>query len=300
MERLLRHSRPESRTGPHANWDDLKMTHEDHDHGRAEARPDRPSRRRFVAAGGAVAGAAWASPSILRVDRAAASAGSCTPQNVAWSGLSGSGPYTATGSSGAVSISATITPMLGGGTSSISVSGGSIIVRMFNHPIGAYYDISMSFSAPGGTICEAATRILDVDQNGRGMGCATVSRFRDEITNLTGTGLSVTPQGGVVQSPPGTWGAFGPTNPTSGTPGNGCKTTNAENLLLNWSAPGGVTGGGFRYQAATPPGTSTTLDLQLIIIEPMSLCVLGAAASAARGPVLSAPSLARSGGVESD
>jgi hypothetical protein len=106
-----------------------------------------------------------------------------------------------------------------------------------------------------------ANTVLDLDQNGRGLGCAANSRFRDELSNLSGTGLVVTTQGNLTEVSAGVYAST-----------LNCKTTDTENLVMTWTNGGGVTGGGFRWTAATPPGTNQRLDLQLIKVLPFSVC----------------------------
>lgn len=234
-----------------------------------ESAPDEGlSRRQVLLRGGAAAGLAWATPSVLRVDRAGADVFSCVDQTVAWTSISGSNPWTVTGSSGDITITATVRATTTG-TGETYLSGGQIIQRMRNgHSIGDFFDTALSFSHASGQICQATSRVLDADQNGRGLGCPTNSRFRDEISNLTGVGLSLSTQGNLAEVSPGVYAST-----------LNCKTTDTENLVMTWTNGPGVTSGGFRWTAATPPGTDPTLDLQLIKIEPFTVCATVAAAA---------------------
>lgn len=241
-------------------------------------------RRRRLLAAGAVSAAAWAAPAVLRVDRAVAGPGSCVDNSVQWSGLTQAGNvYTATGSSGGLTITAVIQAFLRRrARPQVFLSGGQVVIAMSRHRVGEQWTIDLSFGSTVGPICTATTTLLDIDQNGRGLGCATNSRFRDEITSLYGPGLIAVPQGGLAQVPldPGTWASSLP-----------CKTTNTENLGLTWVDAAGVAGGGFVWRAGIPPGTSQRLDRQLIIMTPMTLCVAGTATGSpsALEPTLSSP-----------
>ncbi len=233
---------------------------------------DPDSRRRFLVAGAATAGVAWAAPAVLRVDRAAAAPGSCIPFTVPWSGVSRVGStWTATATSGDLTVTASIAARLARrATGTVAVVGSDLVVQMSGQAIGDDFVVSLAFAATSGTILEASTTIVDVDQNGRGLGCATTSRFRDEITSLSGPGLSLTPSGSVVEGPPGTWATA-----------LVCKTNDTETLGLSWSAASGVTAGGFRWVAGTPPGTGGGgLDLQLIKLTPVVMCAQGVAPAA--------------------
>lgn len=238
----------------------------------ASPRDQAPSRRQVLLGGGAAAGMAWAAPAILRVDRAGADVFSCVDQTVAWSGIAGANPWTVTGTSGDITVTATVTANTTG-IGETYLSGGVLIQRMRNgHSIGDFFDTSIAFSHGSGTICQASSRILDADQNGRGLGCPTNSRFRDEISNLSGVGLSVGTQGNVAEVSPGVYAST-----------LNCKTTDTENLVLTWTNGPGVTGGGFRWTAATPPGNNPNLDLQLIKLEPFTVCATVAAAATLTG-----------------
>jgi hypothetical protein len=235
-------------------------------------------RRDFLAGAAATTAAAWAAPAVLRVDRAAAAPGSCLLTEIRWTGGSfAGGVYTITGSDGGVDVQARIRPILSRrARPSVYLSGGRIVTAMSRHEIGDRWVIDLAFNGNGVTICSAETTLLDVDQNGRGLGCSTRSRFRDEITSLSGLGLAVAPTGSVIESPPGTWAST--TN---------CKSTNTENLMLTWEDPGGVVAGGFEWQAGRPPGRSRGPDLQLILISPLTLCTLSTPITAVgRSPAL--------------
>ncbi len=237
--------------------------------------PDGTTRRRdFLRGAVATTAAAWAAPSVLRIDKAAAAPGSCILNTINWSGGSfASGVYTMVGSDGGIDIEARIRPVLHRrGRPSVSISAGRIFLGMDRHRVGNRWVVDLSFIGNGVTVCSAETTIIDVDQNGRGLGCATNSRFRDEITSLTGPGLSVTPIGSVMEGPPGTWAS---TNP--------CKSTNSDNLRLNWDDPAGVVAGGFEWRAGTPPGRSRGPDRQIIFISPLTLCTLSTPTTAVRG-----------------
>lgn len=144
------------------------------------------------------------------------------------------------------------------------------------HSIGDFFDTVFTFSHTSGAICQATTTVLDLDQNGRGLGCVANSRFRDELSNLCGTGLTLSTQGNLVEVSAGVYAST-----------LNCKTTDTENLVMTWTNGDGVTGGGFRWTAATPPGTDPILDLQLIKVVPFSVCATVPAtltsAPAARG-----------------
>ncbi|MDH3705990.1 MAG: hypothetical protein OES57_07970 [Acidimicrobiia bacterium] len=238
--------------------------------------------RRQLLVGAAAAGAVWTAPSIVRRDAVAAAVGSCAPITVNWTSVSGSNPtYTANGSSGTVTITATITANLStGATPSVFISGNRIILTASGHQIGDYYDVAFSFTdSSGAAVCTASTTIIDIDQNGRGLGCPTNSRFRDEITNLTGPSLVTTPTANVIESPPGTWAS-----------NINCKTSDTQQLALAWTDSAGVSGAGFRYLKGTPPGTDTTLDYQLIKVDPVTMCIETTGSGAAPP---SAPAIAR-------
>lgn len=229
-----------------------------------------PTRRHVLLGGTAAAGTAWAAPSVLRVERAAADVFSCVDQTIAWTAVSGSNPWTATATSGDITIQAVITANTTG-IGETYLSGGAVIQRMRSgHSIGDFFDTVLTFSHANGSICQATSTILDVDQNGRGLGCATNSRFRDEISNLTGAGLTLSTQGNLAEVTPGTYAST-----------LNCKTADTENLVMTWTAGSGVTGGGFRWTAATPPGTDPTLDLQLIKLIPFTVCATVPTAPAA-------------------
>ena len=258
----------------------------------AASRPD-PGRRRLLI-GAAVAGAAWTAPSIVRRDAVAAATGSCTPTTVNWTSVSGSNPnYTATGTSGTVTITATITANLSGGsTPSVFISGTRLMLAVSNHQIGDYYDVAFSFSESGGAaVCTASTTVIDIDQNGRSLGCPTNSRFRDEISNLTGPSLVTTPTANVVESPAGTWGSS-----------INCKTSDIQNLGLAWSDDNGVSGAGFRYTMATPPGSDTNLDYQLTKVDPVTMCIenTGGGAPVGGAPAIAPAPLSLSSGPDQD
>lgn len=207
---------------------------------------------------------------MLAVDRASAAPFSCVDQTIAWSSVSGSNPWTATAVSGSITITATITAV-STGTTEVYLSAGNVVQRMSaGHSIGDFFDTAIVFSDSSGTICQASTTVLDIDQNGRGLGCATTSRFRDELSNLSGPGLSVTPQGNLAEVSPGVYAST-----------LNCKTTDTENLVMTWAVPSGVLSGGYRWTAATPPGTDPTLDLQLIKMVPFTVCATVAAGPAA-------------------
>ena len=163
--------------------------------------------------------------------------------------------------SGDVSVTAVITANTTG-VSETYLSGGQLIQRMSaGHSIGDFFDTVFMFTHASGAICQATTTVLDLDQNGRGLGCAANSRFRDELSNLSGTGLVLTTQGNLTEVSAGVYAST-----------LNCKTTDTENLVMTWTNGGGVTGGGFRWTAATPPGTNQRLDLQLIKVLPFSVC----------------------------
>ena len=233
-----------------------------------QGRPDGggPSRRQVVLGGAAAAGSAWAAPSILRVDRAAAAPGSCVEQTIAWNSVSGSNPWTATATSGPVTVTVTISAASTGAVNAY-LSGGNLITSCGPpHSIGDTFDFTVAFSNSAGVVCSARSRILDADQNDIGLGCPTVSRFRDEISNLTGAGLTTTTEGGLTEVSPGVFASS-----------LSCKTGDTENLILDWTVRTGVTGGGFRWTMGSPPNGSTTLDFQLIKLEPFTVCVTGGA-----------------------
>ena len=232
----------------------------------ASRSPAGPSRRQMLLGGAAAAGTAWVAPSVLQVDRAAASPGSCADVTIGWGSVTGSGPWTATASSGSVTITVTITASTTG-TPNAYLSGGNLITSAGSgHSIGDTFDFSIAFSDSAGTICSATSRILDVDRNGRGLGCPTNSRFQDEIRNLTGAGLTTSTQGGLAEAAPGVF--ISSLN---------CKTGDTENLVVTWAVDAGVTSGGYRWRLGTPPGTDPTLDFQLIKLEPFTVCTTSAA-----------------------
>ncbi len=222
--------------------------------------------RRHMLVGTAAVGATWAAPSIVRLDRAAAAAGSCVPKSVTWSSISGpvGNVYTATGSNGSTSVTAQIQRSLSSGaTPSVFLSGGRVIIGMRNHQIGDRWRIRLSFTdSAGGVICQASTTLLDIDRNGRGLGCPYNSRFEDNIDQLTGPGLVTTTFGNLTEAPAGNFVST-----------LTCKTSDTENLGLSWSSGGNITGAGFNWRAGTPPGTDTNLDYQLIKMQPMTVCV---------------------------
>lgn len=182
--------------------------------------------------------------------------------------MTGSGPWTATGTSGTVTVTANVTASSTGTVSTYLNSGNVIMACGPGHSIGDTFDVSLSFSDSGGTICSASSQILDIDRNGIGLGCATNSRFQDEISNLTGAGLSVTTQGGVSEVTPGVYRST-----------LNCKTTDTENLTVTWAVAAGVSTGGFRWTMGTPPGTDTNLDFQLIKLVPFTVCTTSLPAS---------------------
>jgi hypothetical protein len=237
-----------------------------------------PSRRQVLLAGGAAAGVTWAAPAVLRVDRAAAELASCIDQTIAWTSVAGTNPWTATAVSGDI----TITVQVIANTTGIGetyLSGGLLIQRMRNgHSIGDFFDTTITFSHASGTICQASSRVLDLDQNGRGpaLGCASNSRFRDELSNLTGAGLTLATEGNLAQVSAGVYAST-----------LNCKTTDTENLAMTWTDGSGVAGGGFRWTAATPPGNNPTLDLQLIKLTPFIVCATGAGGAVAARQVQS-------------
>ncbi len=235
-----------------------------HTDSRASTRRPDPGRRRLLV-GAAAAGAVWTTPSIIRRDVIAAATGSCSITTVNWTSVTGSSPnYTATGTSGTVTIAATITATLfGGATPSVFISGGQLVLAVSGHRINDFYQVAFSFTDSGGAaICTASTTVIDIDQNGRGLGCGTNSRFRDIISQITGPNLVTTPTANVIESPAGSWAS-----------NINCKTADTQNLGLAWSNDAGVTGAGFRYTMARPPGTSTTLDYQLVKVDPVVMCV---------------------------
>ncbi|MEM7288065.1 MAG: hypothetical protein AAF480_17070 [Actinomycetota bacterium] len=228
--------------------------------------PAGPTRRQMLLGGAATAGTAWVAPSVVRVDRAAASAGSCAEVTIGWDSVTGSGPWTATATAGTVTITVTITATTTG-TPNAYLSGGNLITSAGSgHSIGDTFDFSIAFSDTSGTICSATSRILDVDQNGRGLGCGTNSRFRDEILNLTGAGLTTVTEGGLAEVSPGVFAST-----------LNCKTTDTENLAVTWAVDAGVTSGGYRWRLGTPPGTDPTLDFQLVKLVPFTVCTTSAA-----------------------
>lgn len=229
-----------------------------------------PSRRK-VLAGLAASGAAWAAPSVVRVDSAAASAGSCTDQAVGWTSISGAvgGPYVVTGSAGGVNIQMNVS-ISTTGTGEVYLSGTQVIWRLSNgHSIGDTMTATYSFTSSFGTVCRANFRVLDLDRNDRGLSCPANSRFHDILTNVTGAGLSVSTEGGIAESPPGSWAST-----------LDCKTTDTENVGLTWDNAAGVSGAGMRWVAAAPHNGSTTLDLQLIKVTPVTVCHTGAGLAA--------------------
>ena len=239
--------------------------------------------RRQMLVGTAAAGAVWAAPSIVRLDRAAAAAGSCIPKSVSWSSVTGpvGNLYTAIGTNGTTTVTAVIQRNLSGGaTPSVFLSGGQLILGMQNHQIGDRWRISLTFVDVGGIVCQASTTVVDVDRNGRGLGCPTSARFEDNIDQLTGPGLVTTTFGNLTESPAGNFVST-----------LQCKTTDTENLGLSWTSGGIITGAGFNWRAGTPPGNNTSLDYQVIKILPMTVCVqqtgTGLAAGAVPAPVLS-------------
>lgn len=228
--------------------------------------PAGPSRRQMLIGGAAAAGTAWAAPSVLQVDRAAAAPGSCTDVTIGWDSVTGTGPWTATATSGTVTITVTITASTTG-TPNAYLSGGNLITSAGgSHSIGDTFDFSIAFADSAGIICSATSRILDVDRNGRGLGCPTNSRFQDEIRNLTGAGLTTTTQGGLAEATPGVF--ISTLN---------CKTGDTENLQVNWAVAAGVTSGGYRWRLGPPPGTDPILDFQLIKLEPFTVCTTSVA-----------------------
>ncbi len=247
--------------------------------------PARPTRR-AVLLGATAASTAWAAPAVLGVDRAAAAPFSCVDQTIAWNSVVGSNPYTATASSGSITITAAITAnFAAGGTPACYLSGGRVIQGMSNHSINDFWDTTLTFTDSAGTICQATTTILDIDRNDRGLGCPALSRFNDQISNLAGAGLALTTQGGLVQTSPGVYSSS-----------LNCKTGDTENLVMTWTVGTGVLNGGFRWTALAPTNGSTTLDFQLIKLTPFVVCAtvpsLAAAASAtaARGAGPGGPS----------
>jgi hypothetical protein len=228
--------------------------------------------RRQILAGGAASVAVWTAPTVIGLDPVAAALGSCLPVTVNWTSRTQSGTtYTIGGTSGNISIQATIEAQLSTGANpQVSLSSGRILVAMSNHEIGDRFLVSFQFTAPPQTVTDVGLTVMDIDQNGRGLGCATNSRFRDEISSISGAGLSATPHGALVEAPIGTWASSIP-----------CKTSNQENLDLAWSQPGGVVGTGMIWLAGTPPGNSLNLDRQIILISPVDVCVSGGAGGGA-------------------
>lgn len=228
------------------------------------------TRRQFLV-GAAGATAVWAAPSVLGVANASAANGSCVPTTVNWSGgFYSGGSYTITGSQGNISIQAVMTPQFSaGGTRGAFLSGGNFGVAMSNHQIGDRYNCSVTVSVANGNICTADYRIIDVDQNGRGLGCSTNSRFRDEIHSIAGPGVSVSGQGGIIQSPPGVWASSLP-----------CKTTNTEVVAISLMDNSPSISSTFSWIAGTPPGDDQSrLDRQIIMISPVTMCVHAPTAS---------------------
>ena len=225
-----------------------------------------PSRRQMLLGGAATAGTAWVAPSVLQIDRASAISGSCTEVTIGWDGVTGTNPWTATASAGTVTITVTISATTTG-TANAYLSGGNLITSAGgSHSIGDTFDFSIAFADSAGTICSARSRILDVDRNGRGLSCPTNSRFQDEIRNLTGAGLSTTTEGGLGEPTPGVFIST-----------LDCKTGDTENLVVDWAVDGGVSSGGYRWRLGTPPGNDTTLDFQLIKLEPFTVCTTSVA-----------------------
>ena len=235
--------------------------------------------------GAAAAGVAWSAPAVLGVDRAAAAPFSCVDQTVAWNSVTGSNPWTVTGTSGDITVQARIRAFVSAGaTATTTLNLGNIVQRMSGHAIGDYWNTRLTFSHASGTICQASATILDIDQNDIGLGCATVSRFNDEISNLGGAGLSVTTQGGLIQRSPGVYGSS-----------LLCKTGDTENLAMTWSVASGVLNGRFRWTARTPPNGSPTLDLQLIKLTPFVICAT--VASPTPAPAAASASTFQRGGI---
>ncbi len=225
-----------------------------------------PSRRQLILGGAATAGTAWAAPSVLRVDRAAAAPGSCVEQTIAWGSVTGSNPWTATATAGTVTVTVTISAS-STGTVNAYITGGDLITSCGpGHSIGDTFDFTVAFSNSAGVVCSARSRIIDVDQNDIGLGCPTVSRFRDEISNLTGAGLTTSTEGGLTEVSPGVFASS-----------LSCKTGDTENLAIDWTVRTGVTGGGYRWTMGAPPNGSTTLDFQLIKLNPFTVCATGGA-----------------------
>ncbi len=217
---------------------------------------------------GASAGAVWVAPAVVGLDRASAAPSSCTDQTISWTSVTGSNPWTATASSGSITIVATITAVTTG-IADVYLAGGNVIQRMRSgQSIGDRLTTNLTFTDTAGTICQATSLILDVDQNGRRLGCASNSRFRDEISNLAGAGLTVGTQGDLALVAPGTYAST-----------LECKTNDTENLVMTWTDVAGVGGGGFRWTAGTPPGSNPNLDLQLIKLTPFTVCTTSGAAT---------------------
>ncbi len=220
--------------------------------------------RRRLLLGGLAAGASWSAPAIVGLERATAAPGSCTDVAVPWTSVNGSNPYTATASAGNITITVTATASLSRGTPEFFLSGGQLTVAMSGHRIGDFWTVAIGFSHTSGTICSASTTIIDIDRNDRRLGCATNSRFNDLITNLSGAGLAVSPNGvtgssGVYSSP------------------LDCKTSDTQTLGLTWTVPAGVTSGGFRYVTGAPHNGSRRVDRQLIKLSAFSVCATGGA-----------------------
>ena len=66
------------------------------------------SRRKLLLGGAATAGAVWAAPAVIGVERASAAAFSCVDQTIAWNSVTGTNPWVATGTSGPITIRAQI------------------------------------------------------------------------------------------------------------------------------------------------------------------------------------------------
>lgn len=244
--------------------------------------PAGTTRRRLILGGAAAAGAAWVAPAVVRVDRASAAPSSCADVTIPWTSVTGTNPWTATGSNGTVTVTVTVTASASGAPDTY-LSGGDLITSADGHRVGDTFDFSIVFTDTAGTICRASSRIIDIDQNGRGLGCVDGARFRDEILNLTGAGLTTSAEGGVAEAAPGVWAST-----------LLCKTTDTENLGVTWAVDTGVATGGFRWRMGRPPGSGGGRpDFQLIKLEPFTVCTTSAAAAGGTAASLAGPPVQR-------